>query len=110
MHWGVLAGREKQRATGSLEKVLSGRNGVHEFAWWYTESSGGPGEGAHLGAWPCIGASWGALGCNGMDGRARVTQGKGASLEKRWGVGLLSRVVVGCTGVHGGTLGCPGVL
>lgn len=94
---------------GSLQKVLSGRNGVHEFAWWYTESSGSPGEGAHLGAWPCIGASWGALGCNGIDGSARGTQGKGASLEKLWGVGLLSMVVVGCSGVQWGARGHSGM-
>lgn len=45
------------KAMGSLGKVPPGENGVHEFAWWCTESSGGPGEGAHLGAWLCTGAS-----------------------------------------------------
>lgn len=52
---------------------------VHRKQW------GSWGRG-HLAAWPCIGASWGALGCNGMDGSAKGTQGKGASLEKHWSV------------------------
>lgn len=90
------------KAMGPLGKVPLGKNGVQEFVWWCPGSSGGPGEGAHLGAWLCTGASWGVLGCNGMDGNAVGALGKGTSLGRQWGAGVFS-------GVHWGVLGHTGM-
>ena len=93
------------KAMGSLGKVPPGRNGLHELVWWCTESSGGPGEGAHLGVWLCTG---GVLGCNGMDGNAMRALGKGPYLGKHCGAGVFSGVAVGCTGADWVALECCG--
>lgn len=112
-HLGALGCTGRQgKAMGSLGKGPLGKMGYMSLYGGTQKAVGVLGKGP---SWVrgCVlghpGVRWQVLGCNGMDGNAMGTVGKGASLGKHWGARVFSGVALGCTGVYWGALGCAGV-